>query len=71
MKQHLPAISSSTFILFLVINRDVIDVTEIHSEILLLFVIRAGTRGMLLSKQEKEAVKMGLPVFTVCKCNLF
>ncbi|RXN14266.1 multiple myeloma tumor-associated 2 [Labeo rohita] len=25
---------------------------------------RAGPRGMVLSKQEKEAVKMGLPVFT-------
>uniref|UniRef100_A0A3B4DI06 Multiple myeloma tumor-associated protein 2-like N-terminal domain-containing protein n=1 Tax=Pygocentrus nattereri TaxID=42514 RepID=A0A3B4DI06_PYGNA len=25
----------------------------------------AGSRGMVLSKQEKEAVKMGLPVFTV------
>ena len=28
-------------------------------------VYSAGSRGMVLSKQEKEAVKMGLPVFTV------
>uniref|UniRef100_A0A671MZF9 Multiple myeloma tumor-associated protein 2-like n=1 Tax=Sinocyclocheilus anshuiensis TaxID=1608454 RepID=A0A671MZF9_9TELE len=30
---------------------------------------RAGPRGMVLSKQEKEAVKMGLPVFTHHKAD--